>query len=249
MWTWLMALPAGWQVILVILLLVSVVVVSIWGKAAIKWGSNTFGFGGRPRVKDERKRKRSCGDCVLILIGMRDKCQIDVDHIEKSVLKDQMNYAEQRLIELQNRLLQLYQMDMAHFRNENTSATEENKQFKAYSGWLNTVFMMLKDEIRRTFKENHFESLNGNDFTLYCESKFNALFAMARSCMNIQYPYEGLIVPTEYKNERMDKMSNELHLMCKQTLEYARDVKRDGIKKVKNMHEEYKKDIDTFVGE
>ncbi|MBD3170989.1 hypothetical protein GF326_00815, partial [Candidatus Bathyarchaeota archaeon] len=50
--------------------------------------------------KSVKQPKRTCGDCVLILLGIREKYEYKSRELDTSLLRNQMKFAEQKIQEI-----------------------------------------------------------------------------------------------------------------------------------------------------
>lgn len=245
---WLVVLPWEAQVVIFIIMILSAVVISIWGTAAVKWGATTVGFGGKNKTTGRPKlSKRSCGDCVVIMMGTKDTCSLKIEQINKSILKNQMNIAEQKLIELQNLILQTYRTDLEKLRPSQSSVAEEMKQFKLYQSVLSVSLTILKDDIRRCFKENGFEELDDSELKSYTKEKSKTLKTICLNHMSNQYPYEGMIVPWDNCVERTDELDKVIENIFSDMFIKAKELKLEANKNIKEITNDFKKEIDNLI--
>ncbi len=235
---WFIGLPLAVQIISVILFLLLLFGLGYIGKVNLKFGKNIISFG--------RTSKRSCGDCILLLMSKRERFDSQRSFIIGRILKEQMNFAEQKIVEVQNTLLTSYR-DILNRKSKGVTGPEENKQYRIYQGVLTSAFFSIKDEIRRSFKENGFENLSGAEFSTYVRSKLVSLVALGKSHINDLYPYEGMLVTTEDRMKNLDAMLGKLEDICFELYIKAKDIKLDAKKKVELLEKEFAKEMDEFL--
>ena len=226
-----------------IAILIAVILVSIFGGFGFKGGLTSVRIGGF-----SRKRKRSCGDCVLMMMGKREISDNKRDFIQRNILKDQMNFVEQKLIQVQTDLLSSYRQALKTHRTIEDDPAEETKQYRLYQGLLSNSLCTVKDEIRRSFKENGFEELSGSEFSNYVKNKAQALYAMASTHIGDQYPYEKMIVSWEIRQQ--DISTNYIHKIedaCFEVFQHAKDIKRYARIQLDKINDDLVGEINDFV--
>jgi len=253
MWIWLGTLPIVWQVavfgLTALLVLITVIIVSIYGKAAIQWGKTQIGLGGTESNSD--KKKRTCGDCILLTMGKRENLQSDLDMIQKNILKQQMNVAEQKLLECHVEILQTYRSTITSKRDlkKEPDFIREDKEYKIYEGALSQSLYQVKDEIRRSFKENGFEELEQIQFLDYVKGRVQLLVGISTSYVDGKYPNENMIVArVEWLHYIQDIYIHKIEAMCSELFQRAREIKIQSDKEVNSLKTKFKEDIDEFIG-
>lgn len=225
-------------IVIIIVLVVLLVTLGILGKVNVKFGKNIITFG--------KIAKRSCGDCILLLMSKRERLDSQRNFVSSRILKEQMNFAEQKIIEVQNTLLTSYR-DILNKKSNGITGPDENKQYRLYQGILSSAFMAIKDEIRRSFKENGFEHLSGAEFSTFVRAKLGALIAIGKSHINDLYPYEGMLVTVDNRMKNLDAMTSKLEDVCFDLFIKAKDIKTDAKKKVESLEKDFSKEIDEFL--
>lgn len=226
-------------IIIISVLVVLFIILAVLGKVNLKFGKNIITFG--------RVSKRSCGDCILLLMSKRERLESQRDFILNRILKEQMNYAEQKILDVQNILLTSYREMICEHRKEGTSALEENKQYRLYQGILGTALIAVKDEIRRSFKENGFEHLGGLEFSNYVKNKFATLVSLAKDHINNLYPYEGMLVSMEDRMKNIERLESRLEDWCFELFAKAKDLSIEAKKKAELLSKEFSKEVDEFL--
>lgn len=226
-------------VIIIIVLVILLVTLAILGKVNLKLGKNVITFG--------RIAKRSCGDCILLVMGKRERLDSQREFVLSRVLKEQMNFVEQKILEMQGIFLSTYRAQMHQLADKATPELEFNKQYRLYQGLLASTMMAIKDEFRRSFKENGFEEMSGQEFTHYVKSKLGIIVSLGRDHLFNLYPYEGMIVSAEQRMAWLETYMSKLEDVCFEIFVKAKEIKIEAEKKVQLLDKEFSKEIDEFI--
>lgn len=148
-------------IIIAITLIVGVIIIALNGKLSVKFGKRLITIGRGNRI-------RSCSDCVMMIMTEGSKCRTTLDRLESSILKRQMVYTERKLPEISefivNRLLTL-----------NSEFNKDLYKKLVYEMINSSLYTAVKDEFRRSFKENGFSELKGSRFNDYVNEQSNNL--------------------------------------------------------------------------
>lgn len=226
------------QSLIIVFLLVILLTLMRWGAIVdfIKWAA-----GKVPR------RVRSCGDCVLVLLGIREKYEYENRKLDIGLLRSQMTFFEQKVQELMFFLVQSFSEDLDKLDSDR-SEHEKLVQLDLYRECLRNSLFEVKDEIRRSFKENGFADTSETEFSAYVRSKTQSLVSIAREYLVHHYPTSGMIVGLKY---RFDKIDREYYAKIEgfafSVFSYARDLVRDTRASKKRLKEKLSAEIDNFV--
>ena len=264
-------LSANQKFFLLILLVIATVAVSIYGKFALKWGKNTLGIGSGAKEdkKDDKKKledsngkeikipvesetiyikKRSCSDCILILMGEREKYEMKIRGVLDRILRNQMVFVEQKLIELQALLNNDFMEEYKKLKiTSNIPIEYEMVQYKAFYGILIDSIAKGKDEIRRSFKENGFESLGGTEFSVYVKDKTKSFVALIMQNITNLYPIQGMIVPSDIEIAKIESATSKVEDIIFEVFVHAKEVKKQADTDAKIYKSEYREWIDKFI--
>jgi hypothetical protein len=227
-------------VIIIIVLVVLLLLLGVIGKVNLKFGKNIVTFG-------KIVAKRSCGDCILLVMSKRERMDSQRSFITNRILKEQMNFVEQKILEMNGMFLSSYRMQLHELADKNTSESELNKQYRLYQGLLASTMQAIKDEFRRSFKENGFEEMSGQEFTHYVKQKLGSIVSLGRDHLFNLYPYEGMIVSAENRMKWLDSKLDVLEDVCFEIYVKAKEIKVDAVKKVTTIEKEFSKEIDEFL--
>jgi hypothetical protein len=188
---------------------------------------------------------RTCGDCILIMFGIREKYETESYKIRHNVLRSQMSYFEQKSQEIVLWLTQSFQDDLEKLGSSKPGEMK-TAQFGYYQEALKCAMMSVKDEVRRSFKENGFAEFSENEFSNYVKSKLRTLISIAKSYLSTYYIQgSDTIVTLKYRYEKLDY--NRLNDIMFDVFGYARDALKEAEAKEKEIKEKFKNEIDLFV--
>lgn len=257
-------LPAWYYLISFVVFLLALVLVALKGKVLIKWGKQQIGIGGNSEDKDKKSNssvippighppettmvnpvKRSCGDCILILMGEREKYELNMRMMSNKTLKNQMNYAEQRLLDIQNILDKCF--DARYDSIEKPGSYEV--QYKLYYGLVSTALIKIKDEIRRSFKENGFFELSDKDFTEYVRGKLRSLIQMLNRNLKTVYPStkDGLTISIEDILAGIEIHMQELNDIMFDVYVRGKEIVIETENEIKDLENRFSKWVDNFI--
>ena len=198
--------------------------------------------------KAVKKIKRTCGDCVLILFGIREKYEYEMRRLDTSLLRLQMKFAEQKIQEIIFFLSQSFAEDIKIYGKESNN---ERKviQSALYCEALKNSLLSVKDELRRSFKENGFGQFSEVEFSHYVKDKTKLMLTMVRSYLNQYYvDNDTTIVHLKERFERLDKTSmQQFESWAFEVFTNAKDLFDDVRDSKKEISEKLKSEIDQFV--
>lgn len=260
MWEFLAKLPVMYSFILLVLVVLAVVVIALKGKLIAKWGKNAIGLGTSDDSKDKNKTsnkscptsgpKRSCGDCVLIMMGEREKYEIKMRRAYDGILKKQMTFAEQKIIEIQEILIEMYAnlYGKKKQNDQDSSPDSESVQNKLFYGLLRDALINVKDELRRSFKENGFFEHSGTEFSIYVKDKVKVVTNRLSQYMRNLYPTSKMTVETTELVDNIDHAAPKIEDIMFEIFTKAKEVKLDAEQLEKQLRTEFSEWIDKFVG-
>lgn len=240
MWEWLAGLPLFWQIGLPITLGMFIVIISIWGNAILSWGKRSIGIG---------KPSRSCRRCRQLIVTKTYKYRSDRELILQSILRDQMNYAEMKTHEIFLSLCRSYRQTLVDFRkpDKQINTNEEHKEYLIYQESLNGALFLIKNELRRSFKENGFCDMGPTEYTQYCKDKTRALITIGREHIMSRYPYENMIIPLQYRFDQLD--IDWIETAVFNLMDRAKEIYIDAQEKLENLDKEYDQSMDKIANE
>lgn len=210
-----------------------------FGNMFFQWGRTKFGLGNK-----HSRKKNSCGECVLFLFAKAKKHESDRNLILDRVLKDQMNAAEQKIIQFQLMLFQNYISDLNKVEPK-ISSQEQEKQYSLYCETLKNAMYNVKDEIRRSFKENGFHELSGIEYSKYVKEKAVTLTSIAKTYMIDHYPRRGMAIELSHRFLKLDLRFIEDSVF--ELYNKSKKIVLDAQAKIDELDNQFKKDIDNYV--
>ena len=238
MFKYLQKLPSPISVMVLIIALIFLII-SKWdsiSKSLKRLSGKTF------------KNKRTCGDCVLILFGIREKYEYQSKHIDNNLLRMQMKFAEQKIQEAIFFLSQSFSDDIK-VMGDGVEHDRKVTQAALYCEALKNGILSAKDEIRRSIKENGFENLSENEYSHYVKDKTRTIITIIRSYLN-QYSvqHDKTIVNLKERFKRMDGYHiQKFESWVFDIFSNAKDLALDSRKRRVQIQENLKLEIDNFV--
>lgn len=237
MWVWLGTLPLAWQIVLPIILMVVIVTISIWGNAAIKWGKKSIGFG--------RRKENSCSRCRNLVMTISIKYKTDRDVLHESILRDQMNYSDQKLHTIDLELSRSYRQMIIDSRSKNAvvDVIREQKEYLLYVETLSNSFHIVSKELLRSFKENGFNHMSPIEYTQYCKEKTAVILSIMNDYLMSNYPFEGMIVSLQKRFDSMDINRFETYIF--NIFDRSKEIHADTNAKIKVLDDKFESKMDA----
>lgn len=264
MWNLLQSWPAYLAFSLLVLLIIATVIIILRGHFKAKVGDKIIDVGDdhpagtpssdghsvpKPPSTGVVTVKRTCGDCVLIMMGEREKYELKMRHETDRILKTQMGFSEQKLIEIQSLLINAYADALYLRKEENKSITTEIEtvQHKLFYGLIRDAILVIKDEIRRAFKENGFFDLSGIDLTYFVKAKAKMLLSLLQQHFRNLYPDRGVILNGYDVQEIIEERSVQLESILAEMFTYSKDARSESEDKIKEIKTQFSKWIDQMI--
>jgi len=242
---WFVQLPLPLQLTIIITVVLVIIGMSLIGKVSIRLGWNKLSF-GRTDNKPGVKAPGSCSDCRKLIMTRTMKFDADINKVRNCVLRDQMNYAEQKLQEMAFQLSSTYREDIVNNRLPGASidVIRENKEYILYQEALANSLLPIKNEIRRSLKENGFIDMSAPEFTDYIKNKTKLLITMGQEYIRSRYPFENMIVKIQDRfnqtpEEMIEGSVNDFYTKAKQMV-------LDANEKMDEIGEEFDKDMEEL---
>lgn len=261
MWDFLAKLPPILSFSIIVLLIIALLIIVLKGKIKAKVGDKEVDVGADTPQKEPDKplstdtatievaaQKRSCGDCLLIMMGEREKYEIKMNKETDRILKTQMTFAEQKLIDIQIMLLNAYSDTLYSVRSiKNTDPETEAVQHKLFYGLLKDALLLVKDEIRRSLKENGFFELDGSGFSFYVKDKEKTLVSLMEQHLRNLYPDRGVVLNVQDVLKLFGNRAGQIEEIVFEMYTYSKNIKVDADLKMKELKTQFGAWIDSFI--
>jgi hypothetical protein len=237
------ALPALVQICIIIGTLLATVIVAFLGKVSINVGKTRLNFGKSVKLVT---KSRSCSDCRKLVMSRTMQFDQAVKMIKDDILRDQLNYADEKIHEVNYDLTASYMKDIITCREKDQPVdfSRESKEYLLYQETLGNAMNLVKDEIRRAFKENGFYEMSDCAFSDYIKGKCKLLVSVAREYVRSRYPFQGMMVPMEWRFGRLPEQ--QIESVCCDLFTRAKEIKKIAEQKIVELGEHYDLDIDEL---
>lgn len=237
MWTWIATLPVIWQIALPVIVLIAIVIMSMWGHAKFTWAGKVIGF-GTPH--------NDCKKCKDLVMTKAIKYATECEIVKNSVLRDQMNYVEQKLQEICLAFTQSYREMIVSYRkpNEPMDYQREQKEYLLYQETLCNALEIIKKELRRSMKENGFFEMSAMEYASYCKSKTTTVISMEKEYVTSRYPFEGMIIPLLERFAKTDIKFIEGIIF--EIFNKSKEIVLDSKEKLKQLSDKFDSDLDNL---
>jgi len=254
MWNFLSSLPHYLSITVIVLSIIAIVIISlrghlkaVFGKKSVELGSdNSESFQVKPPPATVIIQKRNCVDCIIMLMAEREKFEFNIRQESERVLKTQMNFVEQKLIEIQNSFMGVVTDIANSFTIKNSNAIDKNIQYKLIYGLFKDALVSIKDEIRRSFKNNGFYSLSGSEFINYIKDQANVITSMLNQHINNIYPNKPGLIDVDELSGILKNQNNFLSTILDDIYIHAREIKLETDSNIKDIQQQFGRWIDEF---
>jgi hypothetical protein len=276
MWEYLRGLPELFSFIIIILGLTAIVIISLKGTAAIRWGKNLIGLGGGAKNTDDpveerpthetgmeqppspaatailRLPKRGCGDCILIIMSEREKYGLKMSNVHDKVLRNQMNFFEQKTVEIQELAEKIF-CDLMESTKKQAAVTASGKnvdiEYKFFTELLKDALILVKNEIRKSYKENGYFEMSDSDFSIYLKDKNRLVINLIVQHVKSMYPSQGMTVTAYDFQSGLLFMMPQIHEILRECFVYAKEVTADSERQEVGYQREFSAWADKFISD
>jgi len=270
MWEYLRGLPDLFSFTIIVLGLTAIVIISLKGTAAVRWGKNLIGLGGGAKNTDDpveerpthetgmeqppsptattilRMPKRGCGDCILIIMGEREKYELKMASVQNRVLKNQMNFFEQKMIELQDMFEKIYSEILDSTRKQASVAAAGKNielEYKFFTELIKDALMVVKNEVRRSYKENGYFEMTDTDFSVYLKDKSRLITNLIIQHVKNMYPSQNMTVSMSDFHSGLLFNMPQINEIVRECFEYAKEATLEA----QNQIDVYQKEFSSWV--
>ena len=208
--------------------------------------------GTNPHLKHQHiYQKRTCGDCILLLIGEREKFELTLRQESNKVLKTQMNFTEQKLIEVQNYFMRaisdfLFE-EKTRFMDVKVGFIDDSIQNKLIYGLFVDILVNVKNELRRSYKSNGFYEVSNSEFIDFYEERVNILYSMVNQYIHNMFPNRPDFISPNDVIDILEKEKDFFMRIVREVYTNARTVKLEANRRISNVKEEFSTWVDAFI--
>jgi len=233
-WTYLSGLE-WWQGLIFIIVLGLIIIISGYGKKIIE------------KIKEQfTPKKLKCEVCIKMVLMKSIMIQTKMGFILNNILRDQMNIVEQKISEIKTILINTYSEELNKSRSiekDNRYLYDETIQYKLYLGLINDALFLVKDELRRSLKENGFHKKAGLEFSVYVKDKVKQIIYLIEQHLRNLYPMMGMIVLLDKELENINNNSHKIEDIMFELFADSKVIKNEADLKLKECEEELLKFI------
>lgn len=123
-------------------------------------------------------------------------------------------------------------------------------QYRMFWGLTNdAINIKLKDEIRRSFKENGFEKISGLEFSQYVKNQSKVLMSILKNHIINLYPPNktGIKISMEEILDFVDKKESNIEDIIFEIYIEAKKIKKQDIELMMKIENRFGKEIDSFI--
>ena len=237
MLTCLTALPLFIKIILLVFCMIIVIVTAIFGRIQLSWGKIKINLGYNRKI-------RACKDCAIILRARGVKASRKIEKLERINLKNKMNFAEQQLLIVQRILFIEYTKII---KSKQTNNEDEHKELSSYHTKLQMAMGLLKDELRRAFKENGFHKLNDVQFDKYIKDESQIVTDTYCEYMLTGYP-NGMAVTYDDVINIIESQKSVMNEYLAAILKKSKEIEIKTITDINEIEEQYELETNEFLG-
>jgi hypothetical protein len=265
MWDFLKNLPPVMSFVIILLLILSLLIVLLWGKVKAKIGNQTIAVGGGdvnpmpmpppttimsmpPQTTCLTFHKRSCGDCILVIMGEREKVDINIHKEQERLPKVQMSFTEHLLMSLLNIIMEAVSVSINDYKTKAPSSVDESIQYKLAYGLTKDAILMVKDEIRRSFNEGDFYGMSRSELSTYIDERISTVTFMMSTYLKNIYPDRVEILNVREILKIFDSKSNLMSKMVEDIYTHACSTKAEIDSRIEALKKDFGRWVDGFIG-
>lgn len=208
------------------------------------WG---FSIGGKKKRASTKNPHQECPyikDVILVMAEVMRLTNEKFIYSEKLKIKNQMNYAEQKLEQIRTLIFRDYNI-VAVEKGKHTLSLENNARF--FKLLLKDIQTSLRNLLRGSFIDNGFDSISERDFDIYCGEKFDFIKSQLLEMLSDGYTYEEYVTLEELK-QICEKNEHKIEDMFKDIFSKAREIGIDTNLKVLQINERIEQAMKRTLG-
>lgn len=239
--TWLGSLNLNWWQSLIFLVLIILIILII--------------YNDKLKKILKIKEKRSCVDCLSIIFGeekiyyaKQNKIFKEQEKIDNNILKNQMDYAEQKLAEIESSFIDFYNSLIYKKRTPDINIIPlliQNKLF--YSLICDSIYLRMRDSIRKRFKSEGYYEISSFEFTNCVKIFSQSIYSLFKQTMVQLYPPNGhMFISLDDVLRFMEEYVSVFEDNIFEMVIHAKKVKNEAIEKIKELDNELVKNEKEF---
>lgn len=226
------------HIIVVTIIFIILVVFSLFGNLVIDLGKKKLSIG--------KSNKISCKDCLNLLLARRIQYETIYYTTSNKILRDQMNFAEHKLHIVKNLLIEMYRRNIKQYNNLH-NPDEEKKEVILYKELVSSALREVKDEIRRSYKDNGFDDLDSKALDDYIKDRYDYIDSLFRSYLTYNYP-NTMMIPLDEKLRIAEiEVVPEFKDIIKEIYVNAKDVRLSIEKQLEDLQKQFIDQLDKVV--
>jgi hypothetical protein len=185
-------------------------------------------------------------------MGEREKCELKISSIQDRILKNQMNFFEQKMVEIQELIEKIFNDLMESTKKQTvTNAPGRNLdiEYKFFTELIKDSLNLVKNEVRKSYKENGYFDMSDSDFSIYIKDKNRLVINLITQHVKSLYPSQNMTVtPADFHSGLLFVMP-QMHEIIRECFEYAKEVTIDSEKQVEFFKKEFSSWVDRHISE
>ena len=224
------------------------------GNAIIEWGKLKLKFSKGDSKNATHKGRNSktltCSECILVISSWLQDGRMMVVCVYDRIIRDQLNYAEQKSINIQQ-VIFAYFMQEQHKSQNSEYSQLHSKSFESQMlhGILRGYLEVIMDELRRAIKENGFHKLEFEDMDHYVRSLSESLNTKTEQYIMVEYPDNHMVIKhSEFFASNIREIREYMKIMVTDIILTAKKIRSDGDMEIASIDKSTRDRVDRFVG-
>jgi hypothetical protein len=241
------AVYSWWQMLIFFVLVLLFVMAINYKKTKPVWEWLGKLFAGR-------RLKRSCKDCMTMLVNMRERANFERDKLSSNILKGQMVFAEQKIGEVE--MLAIREFDVLWAANKSRLGGVDDvvgellKQQRLFICVLRETLAIIRDEVRRSYKENGFCDLDEKGMQAYVRNRNKVIQTiMFEHFRSVYPPAETMVVHPDELVTVFNKISQPVSEIINEMYLQAADHRRSIQAKINKIDSAFQAELSAMMSD
>lgn len=251
--SWFIALPLLWQLVIAFVIIISTVIVSIFGRLAVQKGKFTVGIGKDSsntasvvppaESKNNKKMKlRSCDDCYTITRHKYLQADRKIKALEESRMQKIYAQMDQKLEYFQLSMIEQYSQRLNLSVVNNT-----NQDDCIYEAKLNEALNRVRYELKRALREDGFDQCV-DDYSTYVKNEAQSVKTIIYNHLRSVYPKFGMILSKEVVLQDVENSYKQIESKMFEFFDFAKEVTIQITKEIDKIDNECDSDCRSIIG-